>query len=308
MASQDWFVKYSTRAFGLHLYNLLAAHIVAPVFNTSDFPVNNLPNLAQGTVDVLSQPTSNTSFFVNSSNPDGASILVPNIPATNGIAHIVDAVIWPVFVSQNAFQAVLSLGPDFSTFVNLITAAGLEETIANLTDVTILALPNNAIPVETERYLLLPGNEEILVAVLQYHILLEVFNFASASIPTITLRMTTQGEQVLIGVVPRDTGDTLQVNFNEALVSTTFLSRDCLGYVIDKILVPQTLSSIVPRAVDGDPSSIELVAQSLNNSTRKRKTHKPNQGRTMQENSRYRVSDFKIILHPQARHEIPDHT
>jgi transforming growth factor-beta-induced protein len=246
LQEESWYSQFTTVPYSLHLFSLLATHITSPAFTSSAFPILNIPNIAQGTIDV-SVSTSTNATFVNSSNPDSAVLIETDVLASNGVAHVLDAVVWPDFVLLNLYEALQQLGPDYSSFLNLIEASGLKGTIENLTGATMLIPPNSGFAVETEQFLLEAENESVLTAVVEYHILPDIFNYASAPIPTITLRRSLQGENIIIGVVRRSNSETLETNFNDALFASTFLSRDNLGYTIEKILVPPSLSTIVPR-------------------------------------------------------------
>lgn len=245
-----------TPEFGLHLFSVLAYHVTNGVVTTADFPVTDLPMLAEGTVDVNGSP--DTGFSVSTTSPVEATILEPfNIEATNGIAHLVNNVLVPQFVTENLVSALTFFQETqggFSTFLRLIVAAGLETTLAEIEGVALLAPTNDAIPLETEQFLLAPGNEDILVATINYQVINELFNYAAQSIPNILLVESLQGENIVVGLVTSGPDD-VAVSYNQATQQGFFPVQRNIGYVVDRILVPPTLSTVVPRSIAvRDPS------------------------------------------------------
>jgi uncharacterized surface protein with fasciclin (FAS1) repeats len=250
-----------TPSFGLQLFDLLAYHATSGVVPTATFPRSNLPMLAAGRVNITS--SINDTFFVRSLSPVPAQILPPfDIQATNGLMHVVNNVLIPQFVFQNLIEGLLSAnarnGGQFSTFLRLISAAGLESTLEEASGVTLLAPTNAAIPIETERFLLQPGNEEILTAVLRYHVITELFNYSVQSVPTVLLVETLQGESIVVGIVFLPDGGVL-TRYSQANQLGFFVVRENIVYRIDTILVPPTLRNVVPRGLNSNTTIASAV-------------------------------------------------
>lgn len=252
-----------TPNFGLQLFGILAYHVTSGVVTTDQFPIANLEMLQSGFVNV-------TETDVVSFSPVPATVLEPfNIVASNGVAHLVNNVLIPRFVTQNLLTALLFFqateGDNFSTLLRLVAAAGLEDTLAELEGVALLAPTNDAISPETEQYLLTPGNEEILVATLSYHVINEeMYNYAAQPIPSVDLRSTLQGERIVVGVIEEPE---FRSSFNAATQLGYFPVQQNNGYVIDMILVPPSLSTVVPRTFAGlwrDPTITVEYSQAAN--------------------------------------------
>lgn len=246
--------QYTITNYSFHLFNLLAFHIGTPAFTTASFPLNNIPNLAQTTTDVLQFPNGGD-FYVNSTNPDKGVIVIPNIRASNGIAQIIDAVAWPDFTRYNPLQAIQNLGSDFSVFLNFISVAGLEQVYASTQNATILVVPNSGISEDTVNFLLAPGNEMNLTAVLRYLVLTVPFNYASVRVPNLYILQTTlPGEDVLSAVIKTNNSlplpQPLRLSFSKAIVTSTFLSRNCIGYVMDQIIFPPSMTNVTPASAE----------------------------------------------------------
>jgi uncharacterized surface protein with fasciclin (FAS1) repeats len=249
---------YTTFNYSFHLFNLLASHIVTPAFSTAVFPLEDLPNLAQTTTDVLRLPDTTGDFFVNSTNSDRADIVNSDIAATNGIAHIVDAVALPDFTIRNPLQAIQNLGPDFSIFRSLIAAANFEQVYARTSNSTLLVVPNAGISQDTVDFLLRPGNEGNLTAVLRYLVVPYLYNFATVSpIPDIIILDTTlpgPRNQILSAVLRTNNSlplpQPLTVSFGRARATSTFLTRDSFGYVLDQMIFPPPLTNVTPASAE----------------------------------------------------------
>ena len=258
-----------TPEFGLHLFSILSYHVTPGIVTTSSFPILDLPMLEEGSVAVEGAP--DTGFEVISFSPVPATILEPlDIPASNGVAHLVDNVLVPRFVTQNLITGLMfrseTQNGEFSALLRLIVAAGLDTTLAEIEGVALLAPPNDAIPAATEEFLLTPGNEDILTAVVSYHVINELFNYAAQEIPNILLVQSLQGERIVAGLV--ESGDSVAVSYNQGVQQDFFPVQQNLIYVIDRILVPATLSTVVPRSIDGVPEVfLELASASDGEST-----------------------------------------
>ena len=256
-----YLAQLRTPRFGLQLFDLLAYHITSGVVPTASFPKPNLPMLAAGRVNVTA--SSNNTFVVRSFSPVGAQILPPfDIPATNGLAQVVNNVLVPQFVFQNLLEGLLLAnarsGGQFNTLLRLITAAGLETTLEEATGVTLLAPTNAAIPIETERFLLQPGNEEILTAVLTYHVITELFNYSVQPVPTVLLVQTLQGEPIVVGIVFLPDGGVL-TRYSQANQLGFFVVRENIAYRIDTILIPPSLRNDVPRGPNNNSTTASSI-------------------------------------------------
>jgi uncharacterized surface protein with fasciclin (FAS1) repeats len=245
-----------TPEYGLHLFVLLAYHTAPGSLKRDDFPVTNLAMLDGGSTNVTDGPP----YFVDSFSPSSAEIVAPpDVAATNGVLHFIDNVLLPSFVDQNPVTALQAQGDQFSTWLRLIEAAGLSTTFANFNNVAMLAPVNSAIPLEIEQFLLQPGNEEVLTAVLSYHVMITMFNYAIQEVPNIYLLNTTQFENIVSGIIIVDDAGDVSVSYNQATQIGFFLSKTTIIYVIDRMLIPPSLATVVPRS-----SSSPLSAFSFN--------------------------------------------
>ena len=83
---------------------------------------------------------------VSGTNPiqiDQANIVEDDIVASNGVAHILDAVLMPACASQNIYQQ-LTANEDYSTMASLIETADLVDMISTTAPITVFAPSNQA--------------------------------------------------------------------------------------------------------------------------------------------------------------------
>ena len=231
-------------AFSMHLFDILLYHVTNGRVVSSDFPIMDLQMLASGTIDISADG------MIQSTSPDLAQVQNPSdFEAQNGIAQVVSDVLLPEFITQNVLTALQASPETFSSLLTLIEAAGLETTIAGLNGVTFLAPTNDAIQAETVEFLLMDGNEDILLSVLTYHIVNSVINTAIQSVPNILLVESQQGDTIVVGLIVPDNMDVL-VSFNQATLTGVRLTQQNIIYELSTILVPSSLSTIVPRDLD----------------------------------------------------------
>lgn len=102
---------------------------------------------------------------------DDAQVVKTDIPASNGVIHVIDRVIMPDFRPDIVDKAV-SAGA-FNTLVAAVKAAGLVETLKGDGPFTVFAPTDEAfakLPKETLRDLLKPENKKLLTSILTYHV------------------------------------------------------------------------------------------------------------------------------------------
>jgi uncharacterized surface protein with fasciclin (FAS1) repeats len=245
-------------AFSMHLFNILAYHVTNGLITSDTFPVTDLEMLSSGTIDISADG------IIQSTSPDPSQILdPPDFEASNGVAQVISDVLLPEFITRNVLTTLQASPETFSSLLRLIEAAGLQETIAGLNGVTFLAPTNAAILPQTEAFLLMDGNEDILLAVLSYHVVNSVVNSVIQSVPNILLVETLQGENVIVGLIFGPDQEVI-VSFNQATRLGERLTQQNIIYDVGTILIPPSMSSVVPRSLDQefDPEA-EVVESSI---------------------------------------------
>jgi uncharacterized surface protein with fasciclin (FAS1) repeats len=187
---------------------------------------------------------------------NGANVIAVDVEASNGVIHVIDAVLVPPSIDATALLVANAMEEEameeqaevgtivdvavgagtFDTLVAAVSAAGLAETLSGEGPFTVFAPTDEAfaaLPAGLVDALLLPENEAALVAVLTYHVL-------GAEVPSSDVATgavgTLQGEE--IELVVDDNGVT--VNGANVIAIDVEASNGVI-HVIDAVLVPPSV-------------------------------------------------------------------
>jgi transforming growth factor-beta-induced protein len=157
---------------------------------------------------------------------NGANITAVDVEASNGVIHVIDAVLLPV--EDNVDTAV---GAGLTTLVAAVQAAGLEDVLRSAGPFTIFAPVESAFAALPEGALeALLADPSALAGVLTYHVVAgRIFSSDLTDGMTAT---TVQGGTVTIGL----TGGA-RVN-NAAIVAADILTSNGVVHLIDRVLLP----------------------------------------------------------------------
>ncbi len=179
---------------------------------------------------------------------ESAKVIITDIEASNGIIHVIDAVILPPSMSgaeaegmddeammdKKSIAEIATEDGRFNTLVAAVTAAGLAETLSSEGTFTVFAPTDDAFAALPEGTVesLLEDPQGALTDILLYHVLdsvvpsSEVVNFDSA--------VTMQGQLVTISVVDGEVflNDTVKV------ILTDIEASNGVIHVIDAVLLP----------------------------------------------------------------------
>jgi phosphate transport system substrate-binding protein len=151
-----------------------------------------------------------------------------------------------VFAQDGTIVDVAAGSEDFSTLVELVTAAGLAETLAGEGPFTVFAPTNDAfaaLPAFAVDYLI--ANPDVLTRVLTYHVIPGAVMAADVST---MMAATVEGGE--LNVVVGDMG--VMVN-NANVTATDIAASNGVIHVIDTVLIPDIeLPEIIPADVQGD--------------------------------------------------------
>lgn len=179
-----------------------------------------------------------------------ASVSQADIPASNGVIHIIDKVLLPPNLLVNATKPSMPMNgtksstvvdvaisnKSLTTLVTAVKAAGLVETLSGKGPFTVFAPTNEAfkaLPKGTLEMLLKPENKAKLVKVLTYHVVpgkVTAKDVKSGSVKTV------EGSPVTAKV------DAGKVTINTASVTQADIpASNGVIHVIDKVLLPPNL-------------------------------------------------------------------
>ena len=213
------------------LKEILLNHVVSGTNLSTSLTTTYIKTLAKGTAS----STNTLSMFVNTASGvrlNGvSSVVTADIVATNGVIHIVDAVIGlPTVVTHAAAN------PNFTTLVGLLSGQGLVPTLAGTTSspFTVFAPSNAAFTAfETQN----PGTLASLssaqvTSVLTYHVVAGA-NVLSTGIPTTPITTLETGTFTIAGTVITD-----EANRQTNIVAVDVQASNGVIHVIDNVLLP----------------------------------------------------------------------
>jgi uncharacterized surface protein with fasciclin (FAS1) repeats len=162
---------------------------------------------------------------------DGAHVLKADIPASNGVIHVIDAVMMP---TSKDIVAIAAGNEQFTTLVAAVKAADLVEALQGDGPFTVFAPTDQAfaeLPAGTVEALLKPENRDKLVSVLTYHVVPgRVFSDAAAQGAT---ARTLQGSTL----TTRAKDGQVYVNAAKVLAADIDSSNGVI-HVIDRVILP----------------------------------------------------------------------
>jgi uncharacterized surface protein with fasciclin (FAS1) repeats len=161
---------------------------------------------------------------------DNANVVKTDIQTSNGVIHVIDAVILPKDVVDTAVAA-----GSFKTLAAALKAADLVETLKGKGPFTVFAPTDEAfskLPEGTVADLLKPENKEKLVGILTYHVV--AGKVMAADVVKLKEAETVQGSKVSIKVA----NGKVMVD-NAQVVKTDILCGNGVIHVIDAVIVPK---------------------------------------------------------------------
>lgn len=175
---------------------------------------------------------------------NGATVTTADIEVSNGVVHIIDEVILPPTVvaemeaANNGKNIVeLAIGAEnLSTLVAAVQAGGLVETLSGDGPFTVFAPTNDAfaaLPDGVLDMLLLPENQEKLVAILTYHVV--AGKVMSTDLQDGQTAATVQGDEIKV-----DLSDGAKIN-GAAVVAADVEATNGVVHIIDKVILPPSL-------------------------------------------------------------------
>ena len=178
-----------------------------------------------------------------------AQVIVADVTASNGVVHVIDAVLLPPVMPTTTIMDVVSNSPEHTVLEAALLASGLNETLGNPGDFTLFAPTDAAfslLPAGTVETLLADPNGQ-LVDVLLYHVL--GGTVLSTDLVNGMMAMTVQGSDVMVTINANG------VFINDAQVIVADIMTDNgVVHVIDAVLLPpaQPTNTILDIVVNSD--------------------------------------------------------
>lgn len=166
---------------------------------------------------------------------NNAQIKTRNIRCSNGLIHVIDAVLIPPQEDKTIVGTATKAG-NFKTLLAAAKAAGLLETLSGKGPLTVLAPSDKAfksLPKKTLASLLKPENKQRLTEILKYHVIAGKVT-ARDAVQAGTAK-TVGGQSVQIAIKKGQ----LTVN-NSNVTANDLEASNGIIHVIDKVLLPKT--------------------------------------------------------------------
>jgi len=205
------------------LTKILLYHVVPGKFTASDVvkitsatTVNGLPVMVK---------VSGSSVKIND-----ATVIIADVPASNGVIHVVDSVILPP--SGDIVETAAANG-NFKTLLAAATAAGLVDTLKSPGPFTVFAPTDAAfakLPAGTVEALL--KDLPTLRSILTYHVVSgRVFAGDLVKLSSVS---SVQGSPIAIDVL----GGSVKLNGSSTVIITDILTTNGVIHVIDTVILP----------------------------------------------------------------------
>jgi len=213
------------------LTNILTYHAVAG--NAFSAGLNNGQMIMTIQGQDVTVTIDNGTVFINN-----AQVIVADIVATNGVVHVIDAVLLPEApVSNGTVVDIIVNSPDHNTLETAVIAAGLAGTLSGTGPFTVFAPTDaafSAVPTATLNALLADPNG-LLTDVLLHHVVgataLSTDLMNGQSVPTLF------GDNVIVTI---DLVGNVSID-NANVIVADIEATNGVVHVIDAVLVPATL-------------------------------------------------------------------
>ncbi|CAF0931377.1 unnamed protein product [Adineta steineri] len=208
-------------------YHIVVGNLTAEAIVALNPPIN---------IETLAGPDVAVTQNEGKLNVNNATVIAPDIFATNGIIHAIDTVLFP---PQGLFDIVDSLinNGNFDILVEALQAATLDIILKSTGPYTLFAPTDTAfrkLPPKLLIDLLLPENIQNLTLVLKYHAL--VGNLTAAAIIALNPPVDIITFAILTVKITQD-GRKLKVN-NATVIVSDVLAANGVIHVIDTVLLP----------------------------------------------------------------------
>jgi transforming growth factor-beta-induced protein len=198
---------------------------------------------------------------------DSAKVIITDIEASNGIIHVIDAVILPPSMTEAAeageemteaksIAEIAASEGSFTTLLAALDAAGLSETLAGEGAFTVFAPTDAAfaaLPAGTVESLLAEP-QGALTEILTYHVVDGVV--PAETVVGLQSAKTLQGEEVTIMIVE----DEVILNEMSKVITTDIEASNGIIHVIDNVLLPPTLAESQAEGEMMDAKTIAEIA------------------------------------------------
>ena len=211
------------------LVSILAYHVVPGRLESGDV-------LKKKTLDTVNGQRAKIALKGGKPMIDGAAIVATDVDASNGIIHVIDAVILP---ESKSLLEVAKGASTFHTLAAAIEAADLVEVLSGPGPFTVLAPTDDAfakLPAGTVENLLKPENKDQLRTILLYHVV--PGRVYSDTVVTLKGAPTASGITAPISVKKGSGKNPTVMIDNAKVVKTDIDASNGVIHVLDAVILP----------------------------------------------------------------------
>ncbi|XP_047472767.1 transforming growth factor-beta-induced protein ig-h3-like [Penaeus chinensis] len=233
------------------LKKVLLYHVVTGSVLSSDLSKNAMVPSVQGAPLKVSVEGTSNNLMVT---VNGAPVTRADVPANNGVVHVIDQVLLPPEEMGNLAEVLSAQG--FTQLVDLVVAAGLADTVSNGGPFTIFAPTNKAFQAVDKATLdNLLANTEMLKSVLLYHVVPS--SVYSPQLGDDLMVNTVEGKPVRVNTAFSNGMGSITVNGVD-VSRTDIIAKNGVIHVVDSVIMaPQ---GNVVEILAADPKFSTLVA------------------------------------------------
>ena len=191
---------------------------------------------------------------------DGANVVKTDIECSNGVIHVIDAVLLP---ATKTIPEIAQADGRFTTLLAAAEAAGLVETLSGEGPLTVFAPTDEAfgaLPAGTIKTLLQPENREQLADILKYHVV--AGRKYSGDVASADSVATVLGPK--LEVEPSESGVLIE---GARLLATDIDAANGVIHVIDRVLTPpESASGSSGNAASqaASPTARQMIVEAIN--------------------------------------------
>ncbi|MFM7726689.1 MAG: fasciclin domain-containing protein, partial [Flavobacteriales bacterium] len=233
------------------LATILTYHVVGDLALSTDLTDGMIIPTLQG--DEVVVTINADGVFIND-----AQVILADITASNGVVHVIDAVLLPPAQPSNTIMDIVTNSSDHTTLEAALVASGLNETLGAPGSFTLFAPTDAAfaaLPVGTVESLL-ADPFGALTDVLLYHVLSGTV--LSTDLADGMMAMTLEGSDVTVTI----NADGVFINDAQVIVADITADNGVV-HVIDAVLQPQPETTTVWDVITGSPDHTTLEAAVL---------------------------------------------
>lgn len=215
------------------LASVLSYHALPNSVTRSQIPVGKAITTVQGSIFKIDAP--GTALVINDGRNRKSQITATDLPASNGVIHVVDTVLLPA--NKNIVQTAQAT-PGFSILVEAVVAADLAGALSVPGPLTVFAPTDSAfanllmeLGITKEQLL---ADRALLTQVLSYHVVNG--RVLKADVPLGQPITTLQGQTFTVDASGAVTD---QRSRQASIVATDVLASNGVIHVIDKVILPR---------------------------------------------------------------------